>query len=894
VRTDGRPSGTVTFVFTDVEDSTRLWETAPAAMRDALARHDEILRTAMQSHGGHVFSTGGDGVAAAFSRAGDAVTAALDAQRGLQREQWPDGAELRVRMGMHTGEAQERDGDYFGPPVNRAARVMGAANGGQVVMTATVADLVEAHPDIELVHLGQHRLRGIDEPVELVGVAGPEVAWPDLPIATVAEADRVHVPVPSTELVGRAAEVADLIDVVDRERLVTLTGTGGVGKTRLATEVARAAADRFPGGVWLVELAPVGDPAMVFSALATALGIRAKQQMSLAEATLDWLGGRRVLLVLDNAEHLLDAVADAISHIRASCPEVSVLVTSRERVGVAGEVVWPVGTLDPGGDGFELFTARARAANSGFTLDAADRARVVAICDRLDGIPLAIELAAARVRSVSVAELLERLDDRFRLLRGGSRGGVDRHQTLQATVSWSYQLLDERERVLFDRLSVFAGSFSLDAAEAVCPDDAVDELDVFEILSDLVDKSMVVADTSGPRTRYRLLETLRQFGEQHLFEAGEVASRRDRHLAFYSARAAELDAVSRSVHPEASYAEFPLEWDNLRAAFRWALELEALDAAQNLVARTWSWASRRVRWEHQEWVEQALALATSLGETAPFLWGCAGSWAYAAGDPTTVHRCGSRLAAEATNDVDELRARWLIVMAEWERGELDACVAALPQLRSALRHTEPAPELALDLLGYTSTLYVMSVVLQPDEAAGDLEAARRLATDIGTPLGRAWLFWLRMFELLARGRPADVVSVGAEAREFVGHHAPGLAGYVAAFQAMALAQLDDNASTRLAFGDVLRDLREQGNWAPLWLSIEALAIHLAGRGSPRQAQVILGYLEAHDVRNGGLSGPRAKAEARVSVLPDGDELAATGAAMTRDEVVDYTLTAIDS
>jgi predicted ATPase/class 3 adenylate cyclase len=891
---DGRPSGTVTFVFTDVEGSTRLWERAPAAMRAALSRHDEILRTAMQSHGGHVFSSGGDGVAAAFGRAGDAVTAALDAQRGLQREPWPEGAELRVRMGMHTGEAQERDGDYFGPPVNRAARVMGAANGGQVVMTATVADLVEAHPDLELVRLGRHRLRGIDEPVELVGVAGPEVAWPDLPIATVAEADRVHVPVPSTELVGRAAEVADLIDVVDRERLVTLTGTGGVGKTRLATEVARAAADRFPGGVWLVELAPVGDPAMVFSALATALGLRAKQQMSLAEATLDWLGGRRVLLVLDNAEHLLDAVADVITHIRASCPEVSVLVTSRERVGVAGEVVWPVGTLDPAGDGVELFTARARAANSGFTLDADDRARVIAICDRLDGIPLAIELAAARVRSVSVAELLERLDDRFRLLRGGSRGGVDRHQTLQATVSWSYQLLAERERVLFDRLSVFAGSFSLDAAEAVCVDDAVDELDVLEILSDLVDKSMVVADTSGPRTRYRLLETLRQFGEQHLYEAGEAPSRRDRHLAFYSARAAELDAVAKSALPEPSYTEFALEWDNLRAAFRWALELEALDRAENLLSRAWTWAGTRMRWEHQEWVEQALTLATSLGETAPLLWGCAGGWAYTAGDPTTVHRCGSRLAVEATSAPDALRSRWLIVMAEWERGELDACAAALPEFRAALRLTEQAPELLPDLLGYKCTLHAMSVVLQPDEAASDLAAARELATDTGTPLAQAWLFWLRMFELLTRGRPTESVAVGAEARDFVTFHAPFLAGTMAAFEAMALAQLDDNATTRLAFGDVLRDLREQGHWAALWWSTEALAIHLAGRGSPRQATVILGYLRAHDLRNGGLSGPRAKAEARVAVLPDGDELAATGAAMTRDEVVDYALTAIDS
>ena len=327
--------------------------------------------------------------------------------------------------------------------------------------------------------------------------------------------------------------------------MVTLTGVGGVGKTRLATEAARAAAGEFPDGVWLCELAPVADPDAVAHAVATTLAVRRQEGLSMLDSVVDALRGRRLLLILDNCEHVLDAAAELARRVTASCPTVALLATSREPVGVAAERVWAVPSLDAAVEGVELFCDRAAAADAAFSPTEADRAVIAGICGRLDGIPLAIELAAARVRSMTPTELAGRLDDRFRLLRGGRRGGLERHQTLRATVQWSHQLLTGQERALFDRLAVFAGGFDLDSAEAVCADDTIDPLDVGDLLAALVDKSMVVADRHGPRTRYRLLETLRQYGEERLAEDGELAPLRDRHLDHYVATARQREPTGR-------------------------------------------------------------------------------------------------------------------------------------------------------------------------------------------------------------------------------------------------------------------------------------------------------------------------------------------------------------
>ena len=462
----GLPTGTVSFLFTDIVGSTPLWDAHPAEMREALVRHDEILRKAIDAADGHVFSTGGDGLGAVFTRAGNAVAAAVDAQLALVNEPWPEPIDLRVRMGVHTGEVHERDGDYFGPPVNLAARLMGAANGGQVVVSALTAGLLDPSVGVDLVDLGAARLKGVVEPVVVFGVSAPGLDWLDEPLIS-EQTTPGNLPHPHTELVGDLADLQRRVSNLANARLVTLTGSGGVGKTRAAIEIGWLVVDEFVDGVWLVELASIADPEAVDSAIAATLGARPQAGMSLTEAIIDWCLGRRMLLIVDNCEHVLQPVLDLVAAIVAACPTVTVLATSREPLGVPGEQVVRIPSLAPV-FGEELFILRATAADSTFAPSPAEQEAITAICARVDGIPLAIELAAARIRSLSPVELLERLDDRFRLLRGGGRGGLERHQTLRAAVTWSYQLLPEEDRLLFDRLSVFAGGFDLRAAEAVC------------------------------------------------------------------------------------------------------------------------------------------------------------------------------------------------------------------------------------------------------------------------------------------------------------------------------------------------------------------------------------------------------------------------------------------
>jgi class 3 adenylate cyclase len=397
------PSGTVTFLFCDVEGSTRLWEQYPQAMGAALARHDEILRSSIEAHCGHVFASGGDGFSAAFGRAADAVRAALAGQAELAAESWPVGVTIRVRMAVNTGEAIERDRDYFGRALNRTARLMAAGHGGQVLCSQSTAALVEA--DVDLLDLGQHRLRDLERPLRLFQV-GPGT-FPEL---RTLEAAPWNLRPPPTSFVGRAAELAEVVSLLQAHRLVTLTGVGGAGKTRLALEVAGVLADQFPDGVWMVELGPVGDPAAVPDAVAATLGIVQQPGLSVADSVAAALAGRRRLLVMDNCEHVLDAAAELIDAVLARSSTPKVLATSREGLRVPEEQLWPVPSLDTragiGSDAAALFVERARAVAPAFdSTIPEDQSAVVEICRRLDGIPLAIELAASRMVSMSPAEV---------------------------------------------------------------------------------------------------------------------------------------------------------------------------------------------------------------------------------------------------------------------------------------------------------------------------------------------------------------------------------------------------------------------------------------------------------------------------------------------------------
>lgn len=530
------PTGTVTFLFTDIEGSTRLWEAAPEHMPTALARHDELLRSVFGRHDGRVFATGGDGFAVAFGRATDAIDAAGEVLSALGAEQWPPGVELRVRVGVHTGEATERDGDYFGSTVNRTARLMSLAHGGQALCTDSTLGVLDDVPST--VDLGEHRLRDVSTPVRVHQLG--TTAFP--PLRSLAQVPS-NLPSPATDLLGREPDAAGVVDELSRHRLVTISGVGGIGKTRLAIEVAASVAPAYRDGVWFVDLAPASGDGEIVRSVAAAMGATAAASSS--EALISYLEGRQILVVLDNCEHVIDAVASFADAVLVRVPQVTMLATSREPLDVAGESVRHLRPLAMPEESayhevhagefpaLRLFEERAGAARSGFVVDDSNVEDVVEICRRLDGVPLAIELAAARVGAMSTSDMREHLGERFRLL--SSRRGTERHRTLQAAVAWSYDLLDSESRRVFRCLSVFVGGFGLEDAAAVVGGPDADPFDVPDQVTRLVDRSLVVRD--GDAGRYRLLETLRQFGSDRLVESGEAVAVRERFVAHFLALA---------------------------------------------------------------------------------------------------------------------------------------------------------------------------------------------------------------------------------------------------------------------------------------------------------------------------------------------------------------------
>jgi predicted ATPase len=569
--TAAAPSGVVTFLFTDVEGSTRRWENDADAMRAALAAHDEALRSAIEAHGGFMFKHTGDGVCAAFSSPKAAVDAAIAAQREL---------ELPVRMGIATGEAVLREGDYFGTVLNRAARVMAAGHGGQILLAESTAGLLSG---VDLVDLGPRRLRDLPAPVGVFQVRAPGLRT-DFPSLRALDASPGNLRAATTSFIGRESEVTELQAAMKAHRLVTLTGVGGVGKTRLALEVAARLADEFPDGVWFFDLAAVADPAAVPDAVAAVLGIIQQPGKSVADSVAAALEGRVRLLVFDNCEHVVDSVADLIEAILAASATVTILATSREGVGVSDEQLWRVPSLDVNSGtesaAVNLFVDRAHSVVSDFSLAQPGEAdAVVEICRRLDGIPLAIELAASRMASMTAIEVRDRLDQRLRLLVG-SRRGLARHQTLRHAVAWSYDHLEDAEKPLLERCSVFAGGFDLESACAVMGSD--DDFATMDLLDALVRKSLLVADRSSGRTRFSMLETIRQFAEEQLVAGGEATEVRTAHARHFAGREADILALWDSPRQREAYDWFTVELANLRTAFRWATDHGDLDAAATI------------------------------------------------------------------------------------------------------------------------------------------------------------------------------------------------------------------------------------------------------------------------------------------------------------------------
>ncbi|MGO9383687.1 MAG: ATP-binding protein [Mycobacterium sp.] len=568
--TAAAPSGVVTFLFTDVEGSTRRWESDAQAMRAALVVHDKVLRTVIETHGGFMFKHTGDGVCAAFASPRSAVDAAVAAQQKL---------ELPVRMGIATGEAELREGDYFGAVLNRAARVMAAGHGGQILLAESTAVLLSG---VDLVDLGPRRLRDLPTPVGVFQVRAPGVRA-DFPPLRALDVTPGNLRSAVTSFIGRESEVDEVKEALHEHRLVTLTGVGGVGKTRLALEVASRLGDEFPDGVWVFELAAVTDPAAVPDAVAAVLGITQQPGKTVTESVASALEGRSRLLVFDNCEHVVDSVADLGEAILAASATATILATSREGLGVSEEQLWRVPSLDVNSGtesaAVDLFVDRAQSVVSDFSLAQPGEAdAVVEICRRLDGIPLAIELAASRMASMTASEVRDRLDQRFRLLVG-SRRGLERHHTLRHAVAWSYDLLGDAEKALLERCSVFAGGFDLQSACAVAGSDDPDDYAVLDLLDALVRKSLLVADRSAGRTRFSMLETIRQFAEEQLVARGEASEIRAAHSRYFAGREADILALWDSPRQREAYDWVTIELANLRTAFRWAADHGDLDVA---------------------------------------------------------------------------------------------------------------------------------------------------------------------------------------------------------------------------------------------------------------------------------------------------------------------------
>jgi predicted ATPase/class 3 adenylate cyclase len=593
-----RPTGTVTFLFSDIEGSTAHWEEQRAAMPAVLRRHDELIRGAIESHGGHVFKTVGDAFCAAFARAPDALAAAADAQRALAAEDWSAVGGLAVRMALHSGTTDEREGDYFGPTVNRVARLLAVAHGGQVVVSGSTAPLLRGvmPEQTELRDLGEHRLKDLVEPEHVWQLTARSLRDTFPPLRSL-ESLPNNLPRQVTPLIGREDVLAEVEPLVLERPLVSLVGTGGIGKTRVALQIGADLLDGSGDGVWLIELATLTDASLVVNTIASTFGLREQGERPMLEVLLQYLRPRRLLLILDTCEHLIEEVARIADAVLRAAPQVRILATSREPLRIAAEYVYRVPSLAvaPSGDSLTaqdalhygaiaLFAERARVSDGKFTLSDESAPIVAEICRRLDGIALAVELAAARVKVFAPRELAQKLDERFRVLTGGSRTVLPRQQTMRALIDWSYDLLSEQEQRLFRRIAIFVGGWTLNAAETVTGDEKWDALDIIDLTSSLVEKSLVVAEADEGRTRYRLLESTRAFALEKLAQSGEADALARRHAQWAADLADRAREAQRTALTSQWRAEFAPEFENARSAVDWALAHDEVIPAARILA----------------------------------------------------------------------------------------------------------------------------------------------------------------------------------------------------------------------------------------------------------------------------------------------------------------------
>ena len=727
---------TITILFTDIVGSTRLWEDLPHEMETALARHDALLRTCIQQNGGKVVKSTGDGYMAIFSDAWQGVSAALAAQRALTNEHW-DGpiGQLQVRMGLNTGTAEERAGDYYGPAVNRAARLVTVAHGGQILISEKIHNLLHSALPAGLAFkdLGHHRLRDlsqVEHVFQLVAADLPTI----FPALRTPDSATTNLPIQLTSFIGRTNEISAVSTLVTRPdvSLVTLTGPGGTGKTRLSLQVAETLAGHFAAGATFVGLAPTKDPALVPDAVARELEVIEQPERSLIDSLGHYFAGKEALLILDNFEHVM-AARPFVTELLAQAPQLKILVTSREFLHLNGEHEYPVPPLllpDPAqpakavllsaNESVALFVQRAQAVSPNFTLNEDNARAVAAICVRLDGLPLAIELAAARVRLFGPQQILDRLDNRLRFLTGGARDLPSRQRTLRGAIDWSYNLLDDDERQLFARLVVFTGGRSLEAVDTVCAPGL--DIDVLDGVSSLLDKSLLVRG-EGPagESRFYMLQTIREYAAERLANSGEAQQLQARHLTYFLAQCEEMETGYRQHGQLLLLKRTAAELGNLRAAFHYALASGRPGVAARLIASIDYYLRYRDRLvEGHRWFQQLLHLHDQIPRPiqARFLLG-AGRLSWVNGALEQSHKLFLR-GLEVAQATDNRRvAAWLLV-------ELSVCAFRIDGRDLSLQRCEQglATFRKLDDLPGIATAY--NNLGEVARLSGDYEQARAM------------------------------------------------------------------------------------------------------------------------------------------------------------------------
>ncbi len=908
------PSGTVTFLFTDIEGSTERWEHYRDAMKSALARHDAVLSAAIAEHGGHVFKKMGDAYCAAFRTAPEAARAAIAAQQALNKEDFSSVNGVQVRMALHTGYADERDRDYFGPSVNRASRLLSIGHGGQMLVSAATSDLVQGElpPHVSLRALGAHRLKDLAHPeqvFQLVAAGLPS----DFPPLRSLDSLPNNLPLQVTSFVGRDEDVAEVKQLLSKTRLLTLTGSGGVGKTRLALQVGAELLEQHPDGVWLVDLAGLQDSDLVVSEVASVLGVRVGADRSLSDSIIYALKPKRALVILDNCEHLITAAAHVSGAIIKGAPNVRVMTTSREGLGISGETIYRVNSLSVPKTNADvtaantvqfgamaLFVDRATAANTRFTLNDADARTVADICRSLDGIPFAIELAAARVKLMSVAHLAERLSERFRILTGGDRTALPRQQTMRALVDWSYNLLNERERTILNRTAVFAGGWTLDAASEICSDEQIESWEVLDLLSSLVDKSLVVAELGGASERYRLLETTWQYAREKLASTGESAALNRKHAEHFLRIAEMADASFEAAPTDTWVAQLEPELDNFRAAMGWALVAKHdVELGARLIAALRAlWINVGSRIEGLRWINLALDATGHAEPDATMIKLWLGVSVNTEGFGETAEEASERAVAHAMRLGDQPLLALALAnrgFALDRRGRIDEAQGIYLQAVPLLRETGATKDLARVLSWWSITHFVRG---ESQEASQGFEEALAVAKSVADTQLTATVLGNIAELAFAEG---DATKAVAKGRESAGlrHKTKNAVGIANAYSNLTAYQLalGDSAGAKADARVALHHAREGQTTNMLMCAMQHVALIKAREGDVQNAARLLGYVDKMFEESGFWREPTEKWSydqlmATLGAKLKGDEvsaLASQGAAWTEEQAVEEAL-----